>query len=567
MKVFVKGKSEINLTKRDFVASGGEGEIYRKNRTAFKIYNNKTSCLPYNKIKELGAITSPNVIAPKELVLNSRKKPIGYTMKYISNTYALCQIFTKAFRSRNNVTPEMMLELVKQMQSTIQHIHSKKILIVDLNEMNFLVNKKLTNIYFIDADSYQTPHYPATAIMPSIRDRHTATFNQMTDWFSFGIVSFQMFIGIHPYKGKHPTIKTLDDRMLANVPVFHKDVGYPRVCQPFDVIPDAYKDWYKAIFHNGERVAPPSLSQAVVVVVPIQATIIKSNSDFDIQRVNSYDGSIVKFIFSAGTRVITTDVGSVYINGNLESNQSDSKIAITPRSTVFGCQLQFDSDEDEYGKLKILKISNNKAFPCDIQGKDIMSYGGRVYVQQSDKLSEIEFIEMGHNTLIAAHPITNIQENASKLFDGVVIQNVLGSCVASVLPESRSCHQVLIPEMKGYQVVDAKYDKNILVIIANKNGKYDKFIFKLAPDFKSYELRKIDDIAYSGINFIVLDNGVAVLINENEEIEIFANKIGKNDVKVVDSRSIKADMRLLTDGTRVLFADKNEVYRMQMKNN
>ena len=34
MKVFAKSKGEVNLTKRDFVASGGEGEIYRKARTA-----------------------------------------------------------------------------------------------------------------------------------------------------------------------------------------------------------------------------------------------------------------------------------------------------------------------------------------------------------------------------------------------------------------------------------------------------------------------------------------------------------------------------------------------------
>ena len=320
MKVFVKSKGEINLTKRDFVASGGEGEIYRKHRTAYKIYTGQTPCIPHSKIQELSEISAPNVIAPKELVLNTRNKPVGYTMRHISNTYALCQIFTKAFKTRNKVTPEMMLELVKKMQNTISHIHSKGILIVDLNEMNFLVDKKLTDVYFIDVDSYQTKNFPATAIMPSIKDRHTNGFNKMTDWFSFGIVSFQMFIGIHPFKGKHPTLKTIEDRMMANIPVFHKDVRYPKVCMPFDYIPDSYREWYKSIFYKGERIAPPVAAQAVLIV-PVVTNLIKSNSNFDIQLLNTYDGNIIKFLSVNGTRVVATDTGSIYINGNLELNQ------------------------------------------------------------------------------------------------------------------------------------------------------------------------------------------------------------------------------------------------------
>ena len=565
MKVFVKSKGDISLTKKDFVASGGEGEIYRKSRTAYKIYTGQTPCIPFSKIQELSDISAQNVIAPKELVLNSKNKPVGYTMRHISNTYALCQIFTKAFKTRNKITPEIMLDLVKKMQNTINHIHSKGILIVDLNEMNFLVNKKLTDIYFIDVDSYQTKSFPATAIMPSIRDRHTHGFNKMTDWFSFGIVSFQMFIGIHPYKGKHPTLKTIEDRMLANIPVFHKDVRYPKVCMPFDYIPDAYRDWYKAIFYKGERIAPPAIAQ-IVLIVPVVTTLIKSNSNFDIQQLNTYDGNIIKFLSINGTRVVTTDIGSIYINGNLELNHKDGHIAITDKNNrVINCSIIFDDDEDESGKLSLLDVNDNTPIPCDINADDIMEYGGRIYIRQEGKIAEIEFIDLGKKVLVAACIVTNTLENATKMFNGVVVQNVLGSCVASVMPESKTCHQIIIPEMKGYQIIDAKYDKNILVIIGNKKGKYDKFIFKLSKDFKSYELRKVDDIVYSGINFTVLDNGVVVYLNEDEEMEIFINKFDKNNVKVIDSHNVSGDMRLYSDGVKVLFSEKDKMYRMQMK--
>jgi hypothetical protein len=422
----------------------------------------------------------------------------------------------------------------------------------------------MTDVYFIDVDSYQTQNFPATAIMPSIKDRHSKNFTEMTDWFSFGIVSFQMFIGIHPFKGKHPKLKTMDERMMANVPVFHKDVKFPRVCMPFDYIPDAYREWYKAMFYRGERLSPPSIAQAVLII-PVMTTLIKSNSSFDIKELNTYDGNIVRMLSINGTRVVTTDSGNIYVNGNFELSTENTNIAITSkRNKVMSCGLVFE-DEEEVGKLRIWDVGEDEEIPCNISASDIMSYGGRIYVKQNDKLSEIEFIELPNKILISSSAVTSIQENATKLFDGVVIQNVLGSCVASMLPQYRTCHQVLLPEMKGYQIIDAKYDKNVLIIIANKKGKYDKFIFTLSEDFKTYEMRKVGDVTYCGINFTVLDNGVVIHVNEDEEMEIFLNKIGKNNVKVIDSSSIRGDMRLFADGTNVLFSEKNKIYKIKMK--
>src|SRR5207248_7337064 len=112
-------------------------------------------------------------------------------------------------------------------QEGVRHVHERGILIVDLNEMNFLLDASVEEILFIDVDSYQTPGFPATALMESIRDRHAARFSQATDWFSFGIVSFQMFTGIHPYRGKHPTLTGLDARMERNVSVLNPEVAVP----------------------------------------------------------------------------------------------------------------------------------------------------------------------------------------------------------------------------------------------------------------------------------------------------------------------------------------------------
>ena len=35
----------------------------------------------------------------------------------------------------------------------------------------------------------------------------------LAHWFAFAVVTFQLFTGIHPYKGKHPSVLDLDARM------------------------------------------------------------------------------------------------------------------------------------------------------------------------------------------------------------------------------------------------------------------------------------------------------------------------------------------------------------------
>ena len=128
MKVIVKGSNKtVDLDKNSFLASGGEGSIYVRRGTAYKIYSQPKKMIPYAKIKELSVIKNTNVITPNKIVLNSRNKAIGYTMKHINKTYALCQIFPKGFRDRENLENPTVLDLIRKMQSTIADIHKNKI--------------------------------------------------------------------------------------------------------------------------------------------------------------------------------------------------------------------------------------------------------------------------------------------------------------------------------------------------------------------------------------------------------------------------------------------------------
>src|SRR5262245_9639506 len=114
---FVGGKGELRLGRSDFKAQAGEGSVYVKGSTAYKIYADPTRVIPLATIDELSALDQPNIIRTLDLILDGKNTPVGYSMRSVEKAHALCQLFPKAFRQRNNLTPELMLRLVMRLQA------------------------------------------------------------------------------------------------------------------------------------------------------------------------------------------------------------------------------------------------------------------------------------------------------------------------------------------------------------------------------------------------------------------------------------------------------------------
>lgn len=557
MQVSIMGKGHYSLNKNDFVASGGEGNVYRKADTAFKIYSDPRQMMPQDKIRELSVLSMPNIIRPQDVVLDEKGHPVGYTMKYLKNTYSMCQLFPKAFRDRMGLKPSSIIGMVRGLQDIVSHCHSNNVLIVDLNEMNFLVDDGFLEVYAIDCDSYQTKNFPATAIMESIRDKHSKGFSEKTDWFSFGIVSFQMFIGIHPYKGKHQKIRTIEERMSKNVSVFNKDVSIPSVCYPLTSIPSAYADWYKAVFDNGLREAPPV--DAVASVVLVKRARISGSDNFIIRKIMVAQDDIIRFDWSAA--VATTCKGIYDANGKqiMNFNGRIPAISITPNGSIIASSIVGD-------ELKLYDATHGKDVPINIKGEEIMASGGRLYFKNMDKLFEMEFLEAAGNIFASPVPSCQVLDNATKMLDGVVMQDVLGSCYASIFPATKTCYQLHLKEIDGVKVIEGKYDGYVLVVVASDGkGKYNKHIFRLADDFQSYDHRAENDIVPAAPNFVVLPTGVCIYLNDKEEIELFSSRKGSGSIKVFSDPAISGDMRLSRYGTQVVFSHGDELYSMEVK--
>lgn len=558
MKLHVQGKNQVDLVQKDFLTSGGEGQIYVKGGTAFKVYNDPKKMIPIGKIQELSCLTHPNIIKPEDVLIDPKNKPVGYTMKFVKDTYALCQLFTKSFRDRNSVTPDIVLDLVRKLQELIKHVHSHNILIVDLNELNFLASNDFKDIYAIDVDSYQTSGFPATALMESIRDRHNKNFSTLTDWFAFAIVSFQLFVGIHPYKGKHSQFKNIDERMMKNISVLNKDVNIPAVCYPFSVIPPIYLDWYRAVLERGDRVAPPHDLQAVVTLIQTIKKMSGSNN-FDIQEIGSFALPVLDVLFSAGLQIVST-TNEIHMGRDRTAISTGSSIVTSPKcNNVVAASVC-------RRKLNIFNATARENIDLGIEAEAVMSYDNRLYVKSATHVLEIQFNNEsvgGKNMVASTTTVANVLEKATTMYDGVVFQNLLGAMWVSVFPESGSHLQIRMSELDDYKILDAKYDSGVLMVVGSKSGSYDKMIFRF--DSSSYDMRAIKDINPSGLNFIVLDNGICVHLNEEENMEIFSKKKDSLGLNVIDDPDISGDMKLFKMGTKVLAAKGEKLYSLTMK--
>jgi len=566
MKYSIRGTgNEVTLTNQHFLAKGGEGSIFARPPLVYKVCE-PGKMMPDGKVQELGVLDSPRVIRPKDVLLDSKKKPVGYTMDYVADTTVLCQLFTKAFRKRNGITHDMIWELVRDMEKTTRFIHSKGVLVVDYNELNFLVDKNFKEVYFIDVNSYQTPSYPATAIMESIRDRHCGNkFSELTDWFSFGIVSFQLMIGIHPFKGKHPNFldpkTSMDERMKANISVLNPAVSYPQgATQPFSVIPDAYMQWYKAIFDGGKRLPPPGVGSGVIIIATPVVQSVGGSNLFTVNELYNFGEEIISIFMHVGKEIVVTDK-SVYVDRHKIPNTTADptmKIGFTPTT------LQPVVASADMRQLKLKNLTTGQDLKCSLYADDIMSHDGRLYVRNGSQILEIEFTEIGKNVLVSPKHVGNVLEQAAKVYDGVIVENLFDAMYFSMFPESGICRQIAIRELDGYKIIDAKYEGGLLVVIGvnNKTGEYDRFTFWFDSKWK-YQSVVVKDITYTGLNFTVLDNGVVILINEEEKVEIF-RVADPTKKKVVDDDAIAADMKLTSSGAKTMFTKGQSLYSFKM---
>ncbi len=148
--------------------SGGEGTIYTTNIPGYvaKIY--KPEKLDRAKFEKLSlmmtkSINCEGVCFPLALLYNQRNEFVGYLMKQakgkeLQRCVFIPQLLRKTFP---NWTKTDTVTLCVTILKKLKYLHERNIILGDINPNNILVVSP-TEVYFVDADSYQIEGFPCS---------------------------------------------------------------------------------------------------------------------------------------------------------------------------------------------------------------------------------------------------------------------------------------------------------------------------------------------------------------------------------------------------------------------
>ena len=562
-KYFIQGKGQIEVTQNDFISEGGEGKVFSKGSIVLKIYSDLKKMITTAKIQELSVLNRKNIIIPKNLLLDGKSQVVGYTMDFVKGV-PICKLFTNDFRNRNNIQPESINKLVINIIDGIVFIHDNKCLLIDGNEMNYMVDNSTYEIpYFIDVNGYQTPSFPATVIMPSIRDWNAKDFTPLTDWYSFAIVSCQLYVGIHPFKGKHPKYKPneLIERMKSNISIFNKDVSLPAACRDFSYIPDDIRNWYIQVFEKGVRTPPPKVV-GLLNIKQVVVKVVQTTNNFEISSVQEFPDEVVKVKFWNGNRVVTTKK-QVWVNRMDYLTSSPEIDVVFTQKMIKPILVKVEKE-----KLSLFDVAKREIIDVNICCQEKMVIGNTIFAKYEGNLYELIINEFGEKIVPSIKHTWGIMPKSSQIFDNIIYQNVLGKAYL-VIPhpeesiKNSSCSILHVPELNGYRIIDGKFENKVAMLTGNKGSVNTKFILRFNGDLK-YDCRVIDDDI--SINFTVLDNGICISINGDDAIEVFSNNLTSNKINSIQDPDINQSMMLTKDGIRAMFFNQNKLYSLSMKN-
>lgn len=570
IEIVLVGRGQMTLRPSDHVATGGEGSVYRASNTVVKIYSDPDKMqrdeMP-EKISLLSKIDNKFIVSPEGLVTNISGKPIGYYMRYVKGE-PLPRVFTSDFRKRESFTEENASALVDGMREAVSFAHNKGAVLVDANEMNWMAVLNGHNgpePRAIDVDSWSIGRWPATVIMPSIRDWHSSKFNQATDWFAWGVVTFQVYTGIHPYKGKLDGYKPneLEKRMKDNASVFTQGVRLNRAVRDFSAIPGCLLDWYVATFKNGERGMPPS---------PFDVGIATAQVARVLHAVTTASGMLVfeKLFEKTNDQVVRVfPCGVVLMESNkLMDMSSKRQIGVASSRECEVIKVQNGWLVADVKDLKIIFTHVNESsleeslLDLNVNGYRLIRYENRLFIVTDRGLTEITLKVLGRS-ILSVGQTWGVMINSTRWFDGVGIQDTMGATYVIAPFGDNSCAQIRVPELDGLKFVMAKAGNRFVTVIGlDSNGVYQKIELTMDREYRSYKVWQ-GETDSPDLNIAILPRGVCVTIVNDAELDIFVPTSGT--LNKVQDRYISADMMLANWDNRVVYIHNGSVWSVRIK--
>lgn len=561
MKVYVeKYNNTVELPKN--CVSGGEGDVYLKDNWAYKIYHDKSKALTKGKFDELNKLELDNIIKPESLLYDNQHNVIGYMMKAIPNCYSLSRLITNDFRQQHNISDDIIYKILQKMRDTIDHIHQKDCLIVDGNEMNYLIDDNFENVYFIDVDSFKTKSYPANAYSNSTLDplvEKNKDFSKESDWFAFGIISCSLLVGIHPFKGTYKgtsvNIKKGDirKRMESNRSIFNPKVSVNSAVRDFGIIPMHYRDWYFNLFEKGLRCVAPF----DIFSVKANNTITNKVAVFNekVKSINIYENdlNILDFINHENLMFIKDEKKFVNIktkNSFKYKNKQSNIVFINNTAHLIKADRT----------IKMMNLDNNEIIDTNIGSDNVFIISNRIYTTFNNKLSELKLV---CNKMCIENSWEIIKESLD-FFENLFIQKIGNRNIVYIPYESSSCAIINMPELEGYRVINAMYKNRILNLVIYKNTKYERLIIKFNEIMKSYKIIYREETDILSINATTLINGVFLSIINDDQIFMTLNTYEKDNINIINDQNIKISHKLYSYKNDTFIIIDNKINKISL---
>ncbi|MBU4331921.1 hypothetical protein KKD19_00645 [Patescibacteria group bacterium] len=492
-------------------------------------------------------------------------------MKFV-NGEPIARVFTNDFRKRTGFSNDKASLLIDRMRDIVMYAHERDALLIDANELGYFVvnnNSQEPEPRIIDVDCWVIDDKwpPSCPIMPSIRDWHVRQgkqWNEGTDWFAWGVVTFQVYTGIHPYKGTLIGYKRneLERRMRDNASVFTNNVRLNKAVRDFSCIPGHLLDWYVATFQSGERTIPPSPFETGVATTQVARVL---------HAITTATGILVfdKLLGKIGVQVIRFFPCGVALleSGKLIDVSKSRQIGIAQSRDceIVKVQNGWLKTDLEDGNIRFFHINevslDEKEMTLNLNGHQLLRYGNRLFVVTDRGLTEMTLKVLG-KPILSVGQTWGVMINSTRWFDGVGIQDTMGATYVIAPFSDNSCAQIRVRELDGLKPIMAKAGNRFITVIAlDGNGVYQKIELTMDRGYSSYKVWQ-EATDSPDLNIAILPKGVCATIVNDGELDIFVPTSGT--FNKIQDKYVLTDMALANWENKVVYIQNGELWSVRM---
>lgn len=271
INVTIEGR-RVQLDSDQVLGVGGEATVYRHDGLAVKIYHGvdpatsradrdrarKLLAVRFDKLTDFPKDVPPQVVAPRSVVHDGRRRPIGYAMPIVEGAFEIAMLARRRHRA-GRIDNGRVMTIFSRLAEVLAALHGVGVVVGDLNDGNILVVGD--DVRLIDVDSMQFGRWPCPVaherfLDPSLYgvDLSVAPrFTPANDWYAFGVLLFSALLYVHPYGGVHRTIATFLRRAAAGISLLSSEVKRPKAAADPATLSDELRDAFVGLFERGVR--------------------------------------------------------------------------------------------------------------------------------------------------------------------------------------------------------------------------------------------------------------------------------------------------------------------------